>query len=148
MALPEFNVFGDLPPGVHRATLAEVLTRFGGATTSRRRCTRNLQRIHELASSTQHVVRFVVFGSYVTDKAEPNDVDVILVMDDEFHSVDAPLEARGLFEHATAQARHGASIFWIKPSVLMGGDTVEDFVNHWQIKRDLSHRGIVEVVHD
>jgi hypothetical protein len=29
MALPEFNEAGDLPRGVHRATLDEVVRRFG-----------------------------------------------------------------------------------------------------------------------
>ena len=29
MPLPPFTATGDLPPGIHRATLAEVLERFG-----------------------------------------------------------------------------------------------------------------------
>ena len=74
-----------------------------------------------------------------------NDVEVILVMDDEFRLEHCPIEARGLFDHATAQARYGASIFWVRPGLLLG-ETIEDFVSHWQIKRDGSKRGIVEVV--
>ena len=73
-----------------------------------------------------------------------NDVDIILVMDDEFRLEQCPIEARGLFDHATAQARYGASIFWVRPGLLLG-ETLEDFVSHWQIKRDGSKRGIVEV---
>jgi hypothetical protein len=42
-------------------------------------------------------------------KKEPNDVDVMLVMDDTFRPNKAPLEARGLFDHAVAQAGYGAS---------------------------------------
>lgn len=124
----------------------EFLERFRGVSDQRRRCTRNVEHIYELAAATKHLHRFVVFGSYVTDKAEPNDVDVILVMDDDFRSTDAPVEVRGLFDHATAQARHGASVFWIKPSVLIGGDTEDEFIRHWQVKRDHSSRGIVEIV--
>ncbi len=86
-----------------------------------------------------------MFGSYVTDKPSPNDVDVILVMDDEFRLENCPVEARGLFEHATAQARYGASIFWVRPGLLLG-ETIDEFVSHWQIKRDGSKRGIVEVL--
>ena len=87
----------------------------------------------------------MIFGSYVTAKPDPNDVDVILVMDDDFHRDEMPLEMQGLFDHAVAQARFGASVFWVKPSALIG-DQVDDFVAHWQVKRDSSKRGIVEVV--
>jgi len=87
----------------------------------------------------------VIFGSYVTAKPDPNDVDVILVMDEDFHLDEVPLETRGLFDHAVAQARHGASIFWVKPSALIG-EPVDDFIAHWQVRRDGTKRGIVEVV--
>jgi hypothetical protein len=43
-----------------------------------------LERIYRLATQTGHVARFVVFGSFVTDKPEPNDVDVFMIMDDNF----------------------------------------------------------------
>ena len=145
MSLPEFDELGDLPVGVHRAAWQEVIDRFGGATAQRLRCTRILSHIHDIAVRTGHLSRFVIFGSYVTAKPDPNDVDVILVMDDDFHRDEIPLEMQGLFDHAVAQARFGASVFWVKPSALIG-DQVDDFVAHWQVKRDNSKRGIVEVV--
>lgn len=58
---------------------------------------------------------------------------------------DCPIEARVLFDHAVAQARYGASVFWIRPGLLIGED-VEEFIAYWQLKRDGSRRGIVEVV--
>jgi len=79
----------------------------------------------------------------VTDKPDPNDVDVILVMDDGFHPGQAPVATRALFDHAVAQLRYNASIFWIQPSLLIG-DTLETFIAHWQVKRDGSKRGMVE----
>ena len=145
MALPEFNELGDLPAGVFRASWHEVVERFGGGTQQRLRCTRILSHVHDMAVRTGHLGRFVIFGSYITAKPDPNDVDVILVMDDDFHRDEMPLEMRGLFDHAVAQARFGASVFWVKPSALIG-DRVDDFVAHWQVKRDNSKRGIVEVV--
>ena len=145
MPLPEFNEFGDLPAGVFRASWNEVVERFGGGTPQRQRCTRILSHIHNIAVRTGHLSRFVIFGSYITAKLDPNDVDVILVMDDNFHRDEMPLEMQGLFDHAVAQARFGASVFWVKPSALIG-DQVDDFVAHWQVKRDSSKRGIVEVV--
>lgn len=73
MPLPAFNEEGDLPPGVHRATLEEVLERFGEGSVQRCVVAARLKRVYELVSSTGHLARFVVFGSFVTAKEEPND---------------------------------------------------------------------------
>ena len=84
MPLPDFQDSGDLPPGVHPATIEEAVARFGAGSLQRRTVTGNLQRIYELARATGMLVRFVVFGSYVSEELEPNDVDVFLVMAEDF----------------------------------------------------------------
>ena len=43
-----------------------------------------------------------------------------------------------------AQARFGASIFWMRPALLIG-ETAEQFIVYWQIKRGGGQRGIVDV---
>jgi len=98
-----------------------------------------------LAKRTGHLQRFVIFGSYVTAQPNPNDIDVVLVINDAFRLEECPIESRGLFDHAVAQARYGASIFWIRPGLLIG-EGVEEFIAYWQLKRDGSRRGIVEVI--
>jgi hypothetical protein len=145
MPLPEFNNNGDLPPGVHRASWSEVLQRFGGAVGQRDVCARRLTHVYELAKRTEFLKRFVIFGSYVTAKMEPNDVDVILIMDDAFRLEECPMESRGLFDHAVAQARFGASVFWIRPAMLIG-ENVDEFISYWQVKRGGPKRGIVDVI--
>ena len=145
MALPKFNEAGDLPPGVHQATLDEVVSRFGSAQGRRGVCTRRLRHVYTLAKRTGRLQRFIIFGSYVTAKPNPNDVDVVLVMDGAFRLEDCPIEVRALFDHAVAQARYGASIFWVRPGLLLS-ESMDDFVAYWQIKRDGSKRGIVEVI--
>ena len=72
-------------------------------------------------------------------------MDVVLVMDDAFRLEDCRIGARGLFDHALAQARYGASIFWVRPGMLIGA-SIEEFIAYWEVKRDGSRRGIVEVV--
>jgi hypothetical protein len=98
-----------------------------------------------LAKRVAHLHRFILFGSYITNKPEPNDLDIILIMDDEFRLEDCPLEAQGLFDHAVAQARYGASIFWVRPGLLVQ-ESIDEFILYWQVKRDGSRRGIVEIV--
>jgi len=145
MSLPEFNASGDLPPGIYRATLNNIIRRFGSVGGQREACTLRLSHVYELAKRTGHLQRFVIFGSYVTAEGNPNDIDVVLVMDDGFRLEMCPIESLGLFDHAVAQARYGASIFWLRPGLLVGG-SVEDFIAYWQLKRDGSKRGIVEVI--
>ena len=102
-----------------------------------------LARIYELATSSDQVKRFIVFGSFVSGKAEPNDVDVFLIMHDAFDLSTVTGEARLLFDHAAAQAHFGASIFWLRGLAALPSE--EEAVASWQIKRDGTQRGIVEV---
>ena len=145
MPLPDFNASGDLPSGVHRASWNEILRRFGGGGGQRDICTRHLIHVYELAKRTGCLSRLVIFGSYVTAKMEPNDVDIVLIMDDTFRLENCPIESRGLFDHAVAQARCGASVFWIRPALLIG-ETLEQFIAYWQTKRGGGQRGIVDVI--
>jgi hypothetical protein len=144
MPLPEFDSVGDLPEGVHQATMDEIRARFGHGTPQRQAVTARLLRIYHLAAATGELDRVIIFGSYITTKPDPNDVDVILVMSDDFevHAYDEA--TRRLFDHTQAAEAFGASIFWLRPSMLFL-ETLEEFIEHWQIKRDLTRRGIVEV---
>jgi uncharacterized protein DUF6932 len=142
--LPAFTQTGDLPPGIHRATLAEVLARFGTQTPRRRVVGTRLERIYQVAVANGQVARFIVFGSFITAKPEPNDVDVFLLMVDAFEVGSVSGEARLLFDHAAAQAHLGASVFWLRRLAALGGD--EAAVEYWGIKRDGGVRGIVEII--
>ena len=145
MPLPSFNHNGDLPVGLWQATIEELVARFGGPLDKCQAVTDRLLRICELARATGKLERFIIFGSYITAKPEPNDVDVVLVMRDDFDCNSCDNEMRTLFQHEQAAAKFDASIFWIRPSLLIL-DTLEEFIDHWQIKRDGTRRGIVEVI--
>ncbi len=147
MVGPDFNELGDLPVGVYRAKIAEVIAHFGRGAPQRAAVTARLERIYELAQSTGCLQRFIIFGSYVTAEPNPRDVDIFLVMQDGFQPRDAPPEAHNLFRHGTAQSEFGASIFWVNAGTSFA-DT-EDLIVGWQTRRDLQRRGIVEVIeHD
>jgi hypothetical protein len=85
-----------------------------------------------------------LFGSYVTAKTNPNDVDVLLVMRDDFEVRACDYETRKLFDHVQATETFGASVFWIRPSLVLL-ETLEDFIAYWQTTRERTRRGIVEV---
>lgn len=141
---PEFDGDGDLPVGIHQATLAEVSQHFGTGSLRREMIARRLERIHKFAQSTEQLARFVIFGSFVTAKSEPNDVDIFMLMEDTFDSRTVTGEAAIVFDNVAAQNMEGASVFWIRRMAAIGGEQAA--LEHWQIKRDKGKRGIVEVM--
>jgi hypothetical protein len=120
------------------------VTRFGSNSPRRRILGARLRRIHALAVGTGHLARFVLFGSFVTDKPDPNDIDIFMIMDDAFHVGELERETKILFEHLSAQSYFGASIFWVRRLAALGGET--EAIQHWQSKRDGNLRGIIEVL--
>jgi len=77
--IPEFNDDGYLPPGVHQATLEEIAARFGQETELRKVQMESLGWLVDLARRAG-ALRFIVNGSFVTDRPEPNDVDCVLLI--------------------------------------------------------------------
>ena len=144
MSLPNLNREGELPEGIHKTTIDEVVSQFGSGTSQREIVTARLQKIYQLAKGTGYLQRFLIFGSYITAKPEPNDIDVILVFDDDFNTAICSEEVKKLLSHQLAATEFGASIFWIRPSLLFL-ETLDEFINGWQVKRDGTLRGIVEV---
>ena len=144
MSLPNLNHEGELPEGIHKTTIDEVVSQFGSGTSQREVVTARLQRIYQLAKGTGYLQRFLIFGSYITAKPEPNDIDVILVFDDDFNTAACSEEVKKLLSHQLAATEFGASIFWIRPSLLFL-ETLDEFIKGWQVKRDGTLRGIVEV---
>ena len=81
--IPDFREDGYLPEGVHIATEAEVTFRLGSGTARRRRLILRLRRWLELSRLTS-ARRFVVDGSFVTAKRQPNDIDAVVLLADDF----------------------------------------------------------------
>ena len=145
MRLPPFNAQDDLPSGVHRATLAEVVERFGHGAPQRLSVTERLQRVITLVQGTGKLEHVFIWGSYVTNKPEPGDIDLFLVMSPDFVSNDYTGETRSVFDSATAERTLGATVFWMNSGA--GTEpTVAGFLEQFQIRRDGGRRGIVEVV--
>lgn len=68
----------------------------------------------------------------------------MLVFDDDFDLTACDEETGKLFNHGKAEDEFGASVFWIRPSMLIL-ETLDQFVAYWQIKRDRTLRGIIVV---
>ena len=80
--IPTPNAIGELPPGVHPATLTEIEAVF--VTPPRRHLFDGLRRTVQNLSAAG-VRRVFIDGSFVTTKADPNDIDGCWEWTEEVH---------------------------------------------------------------
>lgn len=82
MAIPKLDDDGFLPEGVHECSLDELQQRFGGAQHLDQRSVlfAKLEQYIQELRSTGMVAGLVVDGSFVTNKVEPNDIDLVLIL--------------------------------------------------------------------
>lgn len=85
MPIPAFREDGYLPTGLHEASKEEVIARFGQSTPRREYLMGRLRHWLELARAVG-ARRFFINGSFVTDKAEPGDVDAVVWLPDDFRA--------------------------------------------------------------
>jgi hypothetical protein len=137
---------GELPLGVHQASLQEALERFGKGYAQRVAVGHRLERIYQIAVPTGHLARFVVFGSIVTEKPEPNDVDILIIVDDALDAEALQGESALLFDHSAADSHIGARVFWVRRLAALGGE--QAMIEYWQVKRGGGQRGIIEIVEE
>ena len=141
--IPEFNIDGNLPEGIHIADEEEFFDRFATGSARRKWLGERLQELFALAKSTGKLERIFVWGSFVSAKGSPNDVDLLLLMSDSFQLEKVSENCRVLFDYVAARMRFHADVFWSKSSI--GGEILQLWLDTYQTARDLKRRGIVEV---
>jgi hypothetical protein len=77
--IPPLDPDGTLPPGMHDASLAEVLAKFPAQNLQRQQLNDALKVVAERLWQLDSTLTILVDGSYATVKAEPNDVDLLLI---------------------------------------------------------------------
>jgi hypothetical protein len=131
--IPPFDDNGYLPLGVHRATLDEIVERFGRESEMREAQAESVRWLEDLAKRAG-VARIVLNGSFVTDVLEPNDVDCVLLIEPGF-----PKDAA-----AEAELVEGLPFLDIK---LVRQDGFDEFVNEFfATDRQRVPKGIVELI--
>ncbi len=83
LKIPKFRADGYLPEGLHPASEAEVSFRFCSSSRRRRRLVFRVRRWVELARRIG-CPRLLIDGSFVTDKAEPGDIDAVIFLPPNF----------------------------------------------------------------
>ena len=141
--LPEFNSDGNLPEGIHLAAAEEVYLHFATPSARRQWLGEQLRSLLALAKSTGQLARVFLWGSFVTGKEVPNDVDVLLVMVADFVLETLPTHCQVLFDHVQARLSFHADVFWTKASI--DAEVLQLWLDTYQTDKDFRRRGIVEV---
>ena len=141
--LPQLNANGELPPGVHLADWQEFEVRFCGSSARRIWLTSQLRTLLELAASSGKLRRAFIWGSFVTSKAAPRDLDVLLIMDDDFEVNDLTAPSRDVFDSVRAKLLFETDVFWARSSI--GPELLDLWLETYQTSRSFHKRGIVEL---
>jgi hypothetical protein len=149
MPIPSLNDAGLLPPGVYDCTLDELRQRFGVFQTTDRRpkLFDKLQQLVQEAWATGLVTEIVVDGSFVTAKPDPNDIDLILVLN-KGHDFSAELRP---FEYNVLSTRQARKIYGFDLLIAMHESSVytEYLAFFAQVRGETSLRkGLLRLRHD
>lgn len=143
MVLPELTSDGELPAGVHATNWSDFLSRFGGSSPRRLWLASRLRNILELAATGGRLRRIFVWGSFVTAKPAPRDLDILLVMSDDFEVEQMPAPAQSVFDSTRAKLLFEADVFWARASI--GQEVLDLWLDTYQTSRSFRKRGIVEL---
>jgi hypothetical protein len=131
--IPAFNDDGYLPPGIHPATLDEIVARFGQENELRQVQMESLRWLVDVAKRAG-VQRIIVNGSFVTVAFEPNDVDCVLLITPGF-----PLDVA-----AEAELRRGLPFIHLELLEQADLDVMVETI--FAIDRHRTPKGMIEVL--
>ena len=141
--IPGLNEHGELALGVHLASWQEFHAVFCRSSPRRTWLATRLQALLQLAGSSRKLRRVFVWGSFVTAKVSPGDLDILLIMDESF-TVDLIVEpAQAVFDAVRARLLFQADVFRARESI--GQEMLSLWLETYQISRSFRKRGIVEL---
>jgi predicted nucleotidyltransferase len=125
------------------ASLDDIRIRFGTSTPRRQFLFRQLEIIVDQLLVTRNVKQIYLFGSFVSGKASPNDVDLLVIMNAGFSTAQLGGKVLELFQHDVCRIRYHADLFWVTEAV--GNARIEDLLEVFSRDREGRTQSVVEV---
>jgi len=125
------------------ASLDGIRIRFGTSTPRRQFLFRQLEIIIDQLLVTRNVRQIYLFGSFVSGKASPNDVDLLVVMNAGFSTTQIGGKVLELFQHDVCRIRYHADLFWVTEAV--GNARIEDLLEVFSRDREGRTQSVIEV---
>lgn len=147
MSIPTLTATGELPPGIHMATIGEVESAFGQSSDRRRLLLKGLKEAMAIFK-VANVSKILVDGSSTTDKEEPNDIDGcwsaegvdVQLLDRRFWDFETPQE----FEKNRNEIKNEFGIDFFIAEIIEGGSG-KPFPEFFQTNRDGDPKGIIQI---
>lgn len=147
MSIPTLTATGELPPGIHMATIGEVESAFGQSSDRRRLLLKGLKEAMAVFK-VANVSKIFVDGSFTTDKEEPNDIDGCWsaegvdeqLLDRRFWDFETPQE----FESNRKEIKNEFGIDFFIAEIIEGGSG-KPFPEFFQTNRDGDPKGIIQI---
>ncbi|PIV20876.1 MAG: hypothetical protein COZ69_16425 [Deltaproteobacteria bacterium CG_4_8_14_3_um_filter_45_9] len=141
--IPDYNIDGNLPEGIYLVEEEEFINHFSSSSARRKWLGDRMRELLALIKSTGQLDRIFVWGSFVSAKESPNDVDMLLLMKETFQLERISEDSKFIFDHVAARIRFHIDIFWSKSAI--GEETLRLWLDTYQMTKDFKRRGIVEV---
>jgi predicted nucleotidyltransferase len=125
------------------AALDDLRIRFGASTPRRQFLFRQLEIVIDQLRVTGSLKQVYLFGSFVSGKASPNDVDLIVVMKAGFSTTQLGGKVLELFQHDLCRIRYHADLFWVTEAV--GRASIEDLLEVFSRDREGRAQSVIEV---
>ena len=103
-----------------------------------------LRALLELATASGKLRRAFIWGSFVTAKPAPRDLDILLIMDEDFEVAAVGAPAQAVFDSVRAKLLFESDVFWARASI--GHELLDLWLDTYQTSRSFRKRGIVELV--
>ena len=97
----------------------------------------------ELAATNGKLRRIFIWGSFVTAKPSPKDLDILLIMDEDFEVEGITAPAQAVFDSVRAKLLFESDVFWARASI--GSEMLDLWLDTYQTSRSFRKRGIVEL---
>jgi hypothetical protein len=134
--IPEFDSNGNLPPGIHAATLAQIRQRYANTPLRKYLFSGLVNLAKSLKASGCRTL--YVDGSYITNKTEPGDLDAVWEYEGVDNTID-PLLRKG-WDLKAIKRKYGGDVFCRMPDLL---DV--DHVEFFQTDRMGQSKGIIKI---
>jgi len=136
--IPKFDDNGNLPPGIHHATLDEIEERFV-YNPRRRNLFKGLEKLVEEFRKA-NCARLYLNGSFITNKELPNDYDACWDVENIRKSID-PLLLNPFKQLAEIRTKYKGDVFPRIPELLKGIDHLDVF----QKDIDVNLKGVIAI---
>ena len=141
--IPTFDERGLLPLGLHEATISEIRASLG-VTERRERLIDGLERFVRIWSDSGFLEYSVIDGSFATDKPEPGDIDMLLVL-----NVETLSSRQADFRYLAASHGYDRDFtkreFGCEAFIVASQNALDDWLDFFGADRQGRRRGLIRL---